>query len=87
MDRGRGVDSGIRDEYPLRSNNLSSDGRNWCPRRSFKTTGRIENLTGSGFIVSPSGYVLTNDRLVSKPEDVDDVLISVLLVVGREKTL
>ncbi|HXP71647.1 MAG TPA: serine protease [Candidatus Dormibacteraeota bacterium] len=45
-------------------------------KRTFKQTGRKEDLTGSGFVVSKSGFVLTADHLVTKPDDVDTIVIT-----------
>lgn len=41
-----------------------------------KVTGQIAEGNGTGFVVSPAGYVLTADHLVSRDPNIDDVKIN-----------
>jgi S1-C subfamily serine protease len=41
-----------------------------------KDTGRVIEGNGTGFVVSPPGYVLTADHLVARDSTIDDVKIS-----------
>jgi S1-C subfamily serine protease len=43
--------------------------------RTLKVTGQVEKSTGTGFVVSPSGYALTNRHVVKRDEKVDEIAI------------
>jgi S1-C subfamily serine protease len=44
-------------------------------KRTLKVTGQVEERTGTGFIISPSGWVLTTAHLVKADANVDDIQI------------
>jgi S1-C subfamily serine protease len=45
-------------------------------KRTKKETGRIVEGNGTGFVVSPAGYVLTADHLVAGDPSIDEVMIN-----------
>jgi len=44
-------------------------------KKTKKETGEVIEVRGTGFIVSPQGFVITADHLVSRDTTIDDVLI------------
>jgi len=52
-------------------------------RNTLKVTGQVEERTGTGFVISSSGYVLTSRHVVEADERVDEVQI-VGAVASRE---
>jgi trypsin-like peptidase len=45
-------------------------------QKTITGTGRVDTATGTGFIVSSEGFVLTNDHLVRKDPGVDEIVIT-----------
>jgi len=65
-------------------------------KKTKKETGQVTAGSGTGFVVSPQGYVLTADHVVARDSSVDDISINgaigslyapnaVLTVVGEDK--
>lgn len=45
-------------------------------KKSLKNTGQVDRRTGTGFIISRSGYVLTNKHVVESDDKVDEIEIT-----------
>src|SRR5580704_3674250 len=48
-------------------------------QKTLKVTGAVEERFGTGFVVSPSGYVLTSKHVVEADDKVDNIEISGLI--------
>jgi len=45
-------------------------------KKTLKATGQVQERTGTGFLISRSGYVLTNRHVIEADETVDEIEIS-----------
>jgi V8-like Glu-specific endopeptidase len=45
-------------------------------KQTLKVTGQVEERTGTGFVISPSGYVLTNKHVIEADAKVDEIEIA-----------
>src|ERR1700734_176049 len=44
--------------------------------KTHRTTGAIDDIEGTGFIVDPAGFLITDYHVVSKDDDIDLVKIT-----------
>lgn len=45
-------------------------------KKTLKVTGQVEERTGTGFVISPSGYVLTNKHVIEADANLDEIEIA-----------
>src|SRR6266481_2805641 len=48
-------------------------------KKTLKVTGAVEERFGTGFVISPSGYVLTSRHVIEADDKVDDIEIAGLI--------
>ena len=56
-------------------------------QKTIKPTGAVTEVYGSGFIVSPSGYLLTNSHVIERDQSVAEISIEGSIGSGRARPI